>query len=132
MSCEVLHRPFSGDIGLQEEAEHGQPPVLDLLHLQQSGLVGIIRQIQGIEWPPQGGACPQNPTRRTRDVCLQSQKQQSKIESYQPVDDSIVLCTSDEHDLSDDCNDISPNLVKASGMMKPAAASIAHLAWTSS
>lgn len=53
MLCEVLHRSFSGDVGLQEEAEHGEhgePSILDLLHLEQRGLVWVVREPQWIKW----------------------------------------------------------------------------------
>lgn len=45
MLSEVLDRPFAGDVSLNEESEHGEhgePPVLDLLHFEQRRLVGIV------------------------------------------------------------------------------------------
>lgn len=53
MFGEVLHWSFPSDIGLQEEPQHRkhrEPPVLDLLHLEQCKLVWIICQPQWIKW----------------------------------------------------------------------------------
>lgn len=51
--CEVLHRPFSSDVGLQEETEHcehRQSPILDLLHLEDGSLVRVVGETQRVEW----------------------------------------------------------------------------------
>eukprot|EP00667_Euglena_gracilis_P033860 EG_transcript_56698 len=48
----VLHGALSGEDALHEEAEdghHGQPAVLDLLHLQLQECLGVIGQTQGVE-----------------------------------------------------------------------------------
>lgn len=54
MLGEVLYRALTCNISLNEEAqhgEHGQPPILYLLHLQQCCLIWVISQAQRIKWP---------------------------------------------------------------------------------
>ena len=49
---QVGNGALAGDGGLDEEAEHGEhgeAAVLDLLHLQLSQGVGVLRQAQGVE-----------------------------------------------------------------------------------
>lgn len=51
--AQVLEGPLAGDVGLDEEAqhgEHGQPSVLDLLHLEQRRLVGVGGEAERVEW----------------------------------------------------------------------------------
>jgi hypothetical protein len=79
---EVLHGAFAGDVGLDEEGEHGehgQPAVLDLLHLEDGCLVGVAGQAQGVEGPT--------------GVQL--------VLKVQSVGDPVVLGAADEDDLRD-------------------------------
>lgn len=52
VSGQVLDGSFAGNVGLDEEAEHGehsQPSVLNLLHLKKGKLIRVLGQTQGIE-----------------------------------------------------------------------------------
>ena len=52
MVGEVLQGPLAGHDGLHEEAEHGehgQPPVLQLLHFQLRERLGVVGQTQRVE-----------------------------------------------------------------------------------
>lgn len=55
VSRQVLNWSLASHIRLDEESEHrehGQPSVLDLLHLQQSELVGVLGKTEGSKAPP--------------------------------------------------------------------------------
>lgn len=52
VSGQVLDGSLAGNVGLDEESEHGehrQSSVLDLLNLQQSELVGVVGKAEGVE-----------------------------------------------------------------------------------
>ena len=49
MVGQVLQGPLAGHDGLHEEAEHGQPPVLQLLHFQLRERLGVVSQNQRVE-----------------------------------------------------------------------------------
>lgn len=86
MGAQVLEGPLAGDVGLDEEAqhgEHGQPSVLDLLHLEQRRLVGVGGEAERVE--------------RAAWVEL--------VIEFQSVGDPVVLGASDEDDLGDDGED---------------------------
>jgi hypothetical protein len=83
---EVLDGALPGDVGLDEEGqhgEHGQPAVLDLLHLEQRRLVGVAGQAKRVE----GAAGVQ------------------LVLKVQAVDDPVVFGTTDEDDLGDHGDD---------------------------
>ena len=49
----VLHGALLGDQGLDivaQDGDHGEPSVLDLLHLQLGERVGVVGEAQGVEW----------------------------------------------------------------------------------
>ena len=112
--CEILYRPFSSDIGLQEESEHRkhcQPPVLDLLHLEDRGLVRIVREAQRVERASWVKLVLQILQVEIEYVCITSFGSKLTLSDfevkfmYQAIGDSVVLCASKENDLGNHCDD---------------------------